>query len=203
MSGPAHRFASRWHVAGDTAEVFDLLANPAGFPEWWGSVHAAARVLEDGRPDGVGRAVELVSGARLPRLLRVRATMAAVNRPHACALELRGDLEGEAAWHLRRDGPYVIADLDCRVRAVGTLAGWRLAALAAIARAEFRWAMRQGRLGLLLELRRRHAVTAHERAMIPRLAGVAVREARREIVTAEDAAALIPPLPAGPREPAA
>jgi hypothetical protein len=199
MPRPEQRFASRWHIPGEPAEVFELLADPARFPEWWGPVHASARVIEDGRADGTGRTVELVSGARLPGLLRLRATMVAVNRPYACALALAGDVDGEAAWHLRREGPYVVADLDCRVRASGTLARWRLAALAPLARLEFRWAMRRGRLGLLLELRRRHAVTAHERAMIPRLPGGAVRAARHESVPANGAAAL---LPTEPREPA-
>ncbi len=165
-----HRFAFRWRIPGEPAEVFDLLAEPARYPEWWGSVHAAARAVAPGEA-GASRAVELLSGARLPLLLRTRVSVMRLEPPRAIAFRLGGRIEGDGAWRLDVDGPYVSAALECRLRATRLPA----ALLLPLVRAEWRWAMRQGEIGLRLELRRRHAATAHERAMVPRLAGVAVR----------------------------
>jgi len=178
MPGPDHRFATRWLVLGDPAEVFDLLADPSGWPQWWGSVHASARTVKSGEPGGRAARVELVSGARLPVLLRTRVTVAALERPHSIELELHGDVRGHARWEIEPRGPYVAITTECVVRGAGALSATLGTLLAPLTRAEFGWALHQGMLGLKLELRRRHAVTAHERAMIPRLEAVAAREAR-------------------------
>ncbi len=199
MPGIDQRFTARWRIPGETAEVFKVLADVAGYPAWWGSVHASARVLVPGDAAGEGRVVELVSGARAPVLLHTHVRIARLAAPLAARLELDGDVRGEGGWRLEADGPYVIVDFDCRVRPRGIGIGLALRALAPLLRAEHRWAMHRGALALQLELRRRRAVTARERAMVPYRAGAAVREAALAAARAQES--LLAELSRGPREP--
>jgi hypothetical protein len=177
MADFEQRFRSRWRLPGEAGEVFDVLLEAAAYALWWGSVHASARMIRAGDARGEGRVVELVSGARVPLLLRSRLTFTRIERPFACALSLEGDVQGQGEWRLVQDGPYVEARLAWRVRTRNRAAGAALLVLAPLLQAEYGWAMRKGEIAIQLELRRRHAATARERAMVPYPSGAAVREA--------------------------
>jgi hypothetical protein len=163
----ALRLASRSLVPGSAAEVFDLLADPETWPRWWPATHTAARTLARGAADGTGRRVELRSRLGAGLALDWRWRLLSAVRPHECVFALEGDVAGTAAWSLTADGPYAVVDAAWELRVRGALRHAFGRLLAPVLAAAHRRAVRAGELALRIELRRRHAVTAHERAMIP------------------------------------
>ncbi len=166
-SRDALRFASRSLVPGSAAEVFDLLADPETWPRWWPATHTAARTLARGADAGAGRCVELRSRMGAGLALDWRWRLLGAERPHECVFALEGDVAGTAAWTLRTDGPYAVVESTWALRVRGALRHAFARLLAPGLAAAHGRAVRAGELALRIELRRRHAVTAHERAMIP------------------------------------
>jgi len=166
---PAHdySFLTHWRFAGDCDEVYDVLSDAGGLARWWPSVYLDVRVLHAGRADGVGREVELLTKGWLPYTLRWRFRIVEADRPRGFAIEALGDFDGSGRWTLRQDGPYVDVRYDWRVRAEKPLLRRLSFVLRPLFAANHRWAMARGERSLQLELRRRRAVTAHERSIVP------------------------------------
>jgi len=178
MSAHDYSFLTHWRVGGTRDEVYDVLSDAAGLARWWPSVYLEVRVLEPGDADGVGREVELFTKGWLPYTLRWRFRIVEAERPAGFALVAQGDFDGSGRWSLRQDGPYVNVSYDWRIRAEKPLLRRLSIVLKPLFAANHRWAMARGERSLQLELRRRRAVTAHEREIVPDPPGPTFRPRR-------------------------
>jgi len=167
MSAPEYRFQSRWRVLGTPEEVSAVLEDAGELPRWWPSVYLDAVELEQGEERGVGKRVRLHTKGWLPYTLRWEFRVTESRHPHGFSLEALGDLAGEGVWTFEASGAWTHVTYDWRVRAEKPL----LRALSPLARpvleANHRWAMRMGEESLRLELARRRAANAEERARVP------------------------------------
>ena len=82
-------------------------------------------------------------------------------------LEASGDFVGRGIWTLVQDGPDVLIEYDWKILAEKPLLRDFSFIMKPIFGANHRWAMGQGEESLKLELARRHAGSAAERALIP------------------------------------
>ena len=147
---------TRWELAAPPRAVVALLSEPERFPDWWGEVYLGVRILEPGRPDGIGRIVEMRSRGFLPYRLVWRGRLVAW-RPDGCVIAAMGDLRGRGVWRIRPYGTGTLAIYDWRVRVERPLLR-RLAPLLGPAFAwNHRWAMARGARALTAELARRSA----------------------------------------------
>jgi len=177
--------STRWRIGGRPAEIYDVIADADALSRWWPAVHLEARLLERGAPDGTGLTVEARSRGWLPLTQRWRYRVTEAARPARLAVAVGGDLEGTAVWTLSQtaaDGPYVDVRFELTVRPRRPLAGALWLLLRPLVVANLRWAMARGELSLLIELRRRRAVTGHERDMVPLPPGPPLAPSRRALV---------------------
>jgi hypothetical protein len=136
-----YRFTSRWELPAASEHVFQVLADPLGYPLWWPQILEVRQLTEDS-----GR---MRFRSLLPYELQVTA-FAARNDPDAGVLEARltGDLHGITRWTVSGvDGTTVAVfheDVEVRKPLM------RLFALPGrpAFRANHAWMMRSGRLGL-------------------------------------------------------
>jgi len=156
-AAPSYRFRTTWRVAGTVAEVQAVLSDPDSLTRWWPAVYLDVVPVADGRPDGVGRSVQLSTTGWLPYTLRWTLTITETMTDTGFALSATGDLVGAGRWTFTPDGPEVVITYDWEVGAAKPL----LARLSWLLRPAFaanhRWAMARGERSLALELRRRRS----------------------------------------------
>jgi hypothetical protein len=153
-------FITRWRVEASIQEVTEILEDAEALPRWWPSVYLRVRKL----PDGV---VDLFTKGWLPYTLRWQFRVTERHPPHGFRLEARGDLVGRGVWTLRQDGAFAEIEYDWRVRADKPLLRYGSFIFKPIFAANHRWAMARGEESLRLEILRRHARGAAERALVP------------------------------------
>jgi hypothetical protein len=163
----AYQFLSEWRVAGTIEEVKDILGDGLSVPQWWPAVYLHVTQLEDGGEGGLGRVVDMYTKGWLPYTLRWTARVTEPMTDAGYTFEAVGDLAGTGRWTFVQDGPEVVVTCDWRIEATKPLLrrlGWLLRPAFS---ANHRWAMKRGEQSLRLEMRRRRARTAAERASIP------------------------------------
>jgi hypothetical protein len=167
MASNDYHFITHWRVEGDIEEVAGILGNGTDLVRWWPSVYLNAEELEPGDAAGVGRVISLYTKGWLPYTLRWQFRVTESRYPHGFTLEAWGDFDGRGIWTLEQDGPWVDITYDWKIRAEKPLLRYFSFIMKPIFGANHRWAMAQGEESLDLELARRHAATAEERALIP------------------------------------
>ena len=167
MDASVYHFVTHWRVPGTCGEVADVLSEPLSLPRWWPSVYLSVEELTPPGPDGTGRRVRLLTKGWLPYTLRWDLVVIESDYPNRTAIEASGDFNGRGVWTFAQDGAFVDITYDWRVRAGKPLLRDFSALLRPIFEANHRWAMAQGEESLLLELRRRRAVSDAELAAIP------------------------------------
>lgn len=151
--GLRYRFEHTWTLPLRRADLFAVLADVAGYPQWWPQVRAVARVDDD--------TAYVVARSLLPYsldLLLVRA----VEDPDAGVLEarLRGRLAGWSRWRLGPERDTTLPDgagtrlvTPVRYEQEVSVRGLGLSAASRVARPllvlNHTWMMRGGRRGLL------------------------------------------------------
>jgi hypothetical protein len=137
-----YRFEHAWSVPLEWGQVFDVLADVAGYPTWWPQVRAVARVDDD--------TAHVVARSLLPYSLDLVLTRA-IEDPGAGVLEARigGQLDGWSRWSLTAEGDLTRLRYEQEVLTAGRL----MSAASSVARpaleANHTWMMRGGRRGLL------------------------------------------------------
>ena len=164
---PDYQFRTVWRVPGNVGEVATVLTDPAALTRWWPSVYVAVVPVSEGRPDGVGRSVELLTRGWLPYTLRWTLTITETATAAGFALAATGDLVGTGRWRFAQDGPEVVVTYDWRVHASKPLLRRLSWLLRPAFEANHHWAMRRGERSLALELRRRRATTPEQRVAVP------------------------------------
>jgi polyketide cyclase/dehydrase/lipid transport protein len=167
MATNDYHFITTWHVPGTAREVSEVLGDAADLQRWWPSVYLDVKVLEPGDENGIGKVVDLYTKGWLPYTLRWKFRVTESNPPHGFALVADGDFVGRGIWTLTQDGDMVDVVYDWKIRADKPLLRYFSFVMKPIFAANHRWAMARGEESLKLELARRHAATAAERAQVP------------------------------------
>src|SRR5262245_20198378 len=167
MSAPEFRFFSQWRVLGTAAEVAAVLGDVREFARWWPSVYLDIEELEPGAEDGVGKRLRLRTKGWLPYTLHWDMRVVEARPPQGFVIEAEGDLAGRGEWTFEQAGAWTIATYAWEVRADKPLLRALAPLFSSALAANHRWAMRMGERSLALELARRHAASAGERAKIP------------------------------------
>lgn len=167
MATNDYHFITTWRVPGTAREVSEVLGDAADLPRWWPSVYLDVRVLEPGDENGIGKVVDLYTKGWLPYTLRWKFRVTESSPPHGFALVADGDFVGRGIWTLTQDGDMVDVVYDWKIRAGKPLLRYFSFIMKPIFAANHRWAMARGEESLKLELARRHAATAAERARVP------------------------------------
>jgi hypothetical protein len=167
MASNDYHFITHWRVEAPIEEVAEILSNGVDLVRWWPSVYLNAEELEPGDAEGVGRVISLYTKGWLPYTLRWQFRVTESRFPHGFTLEAWGDFDGRGIWTLEQDGPWVDVTYDWKIRAEKPLLRYFSFIMKPIFGANHRWAMAQGEASLKLELARRHAATAEERALVP------------------------------------
>jgi mannose-6-phosphate isomerase-like protein (cupin superfamily)/uncharacterized protein YndB with AHSA1/START domain len=94
---PGYVFIDEWDVDAPIEAVFDALADPRTYPQWWRPVYL--RVETDG-PPAVGRISRHHFKARLPYTLHLTLRVTGLERPTQIEAEVEGDLSGRSRWTL-------------------------------------------------------------------------------------------------------
>lgn len=167
MASNDYQFVTHWRVRATLDEVAAVLGQARDLPRWWPSVYLDVRELEAGGPDGLGKVVSLYTKGWLPYTLHWQFQVVEARSPRGFTLEAWGDLAGRGVWIFAQDGDWVDITYDWRVRGDKPLFRYASFLLKPLFAANHHWAMRQGERSLKLELARRGARTAAERARLP------------------------------------
>ena len=101
---PSYRFRSAWEVPGATVpQVYDVLRDVAGYPDWWRSVLAVGRLADD--------AALVACRSRVPKTLHLVLRPVVEDRDSG-VLEaaLEGDLVGVSRFELQQGDGAVAVD---------------------------------------------------------------------------------------------
>lgn len=167
MATNDYHFITHWRVRGTIAEVAKVLGDAPDLKRWWPAVYLDVSQRKPGDEQGVGSVVELYTKGWLPYTLRWQFRVTESHAPHGFSIEAFGDFVGRGIWTLRQDGEWANITYDWKIRADKGLLRRGSFLFKPIFAANHRWAMATGEKSLVLELARRHATTAEERAHIP------------------------------------
>lgn len=104
MNGRAHyALATEWLIAAPVDRVFDALAEPQRWPQWWRYVKSVESIAA-GDADGIGAVWRYTWSSRLPYRLAFDMTTTDAHRPDRIEGRASGELTGVGRWHLAREG---------------------------------------------------------------------------------------------------
>jgi hypothetical protein len=167
MASNDYHFVTRWRVESTCREITDILGDGTGLVRWWPSVYLDVKQLEKGDENGLGSVVDLYTKGWLPYTLRWRFTVSEAHHPNGFTLQAVGDFVGRGIWTFEQNGSCVSIVYDWKISAEKPLLRSLSFLIKPVLSANHRWAMAKGEESLKLELQRRHARTADERAKIP------------------------------------
>jgi hypothetical protein len=162
-----YHFITHWTLDSTPEEITEILGDAPGLARWWPSVYLRVDELESGDVQGVGKVVDLYTKGWLPYTLRWQFTVTEARNPYGFTLVASGDFVGRGTWTFQRAERGVRVTYDWKIRADKPLLKYGSFLMKPLFAWNHRWAMRQGEESLRLELRRRHAATAAERAAVP------------------------------------
>lgn len=167
MASNDYHFITRWRLQSDLKEINEVIGNGPDLARWWPSVYLEVKELEKGDERGIGKVVDLYTKGWLPYTLRWSFRITENRVPHGFTLEAWGDFVGRGIWTFEQDGDWVNITYDWKVSAGKPLLRNLSWLLKPVFSANHHWAMQKGEESLKLELARRHAHTADERARVP------------------------------------
>lgn len=145
-----YRFLTTWVLDAPVEAVWDVIAHPERWPEWWHGVERVAEV-DPGDEIGLGSVYEHWSRSVVPYTVDFRTKTTKIEQPHLIEAEADGKLSGTGRWRFFA-GSATAVTYEWRVR---TTQRWMNAA-APIARPVFEWnhnvLMRRGGTGLASRL---------------------------------------------------
>jgi hypothetical protein len=167
MTNNDYHFLTTWRVNSTLDEITQVIGNAPDLVRWWPSVYLDVQEIEPGDARGLGKVVGLYTKGWLPYTLRWQFCVTEVRHPHGFSLAATGDFVGRGIWTFRQEGPEVVVDYDWKISAEKPLLRYLSFIMKPLFSANHHWAMRMGEESLRLELARRQAQTADERARIP------------------------------------
>jgi hypothetical protein len=167
MASNEYHFMTHWRVQGTAREVFEIIADAPDLTRWWPAVYLDVQQVQPGDSQGVGKVVSLYTKGWLPYTLRWQFRVTEATPPYGFSLEAWGDFVGRGIWTFEQASEWLNITYDWRIRADKPLLRSLSFIFKPIFAANHRWAMAKGEESLRLELARRRARTAEERARIP------------------------------------
>jgi hypothetical protein len=161
-----YHFITHWRVKAPLALVNEILNDPTDLVRWWPSVYIGAAEIEKGDEKGVGRVIDLYTKGWLPYTLRWKFRLVE-RHDKGSTLEAFGDFVGRGIWTFEPDGEWTNITYDWKIGAEKPLLKLLSPIMKPIFGANHHWAMARGEESLVLEIARRNAKTAEERATIP------------------------------------
>jgi hypothetical protein len=151
MSLTEYHFLERWHADAAPDAVWDLVADPRTYTQWWPEFLEVTKLNDI---EGVGARAAVHVKAALPYHMRFELDSIRYDRPHASEVEVRGDLVGRMRWLFvpYASGTYIVFEEEVRT------GKQLLNVLAPVGKPFFAWnhriMMRHGQRGLAEQLRR-------------------------------------------------
>lgn len=167
MFSREYHFHTRWRVQSTPEEIYRIMEDTPGLARWWPAVWLQVEILEAGDANGLGSRIRLFTKGWLPYTLTWIARATEKEFPRRIAFEASGDFEGRGAWTFQADSADVVMDYHWNVRADKPPLRYLSFLLRPAFAANHDWSMARGLESLRLELQRRHATTAEERAAVP------------------------------------
>ena len=145
--GARYSFTTTWRVRAPVERVWEAIANPLRWPNWWKGV-VAVEELEPGDESGLGALHRYTWKSALPYRLAFDMRVTNVEKPVRLEGRASGELEGNGVWTMTPDGDWteIVYEWD-----IETTRPWmnRLAPLLQPAFAwNHDWVMRSGGRGL-------------------------------------------------------
>ncbi len=94
-----YMFETEWVVTAPIDEVFDVIAHPEAYAEWWPHVKDS-RLLDEGGDSGIGRSAAYSIQSPLGYTMRFELKAIEVEQPHRVKALVRGDLIGTGTHYL-------------------------------------------------------------------------------------------------------
>jgi hypothetical protein len=157
MPANEYHFSTRWHFTCTVQEVIDVLQDPTDLVRWWPSVYRDVKVIRRGDEDRIGEVVSLYTKGWLPYTLYWHLCITEIIPMRKIAFDVWGDFIGHGSWTFDEDNGGVIVTYEWNVRATKPLLHYFSFLLRPIFAANHRWAMKEGKKRLELELSRRQA----------------------------------------------
>ena len=167
MTSNAYHFVTQWRLQGTVEEVGAIIADANGLSRWWPAVYLDVQVLDVGDANGVGAVIRLYTKGWLPYTLRWQFQVTEVEHLRRLVIRAEGDFVGRGIWTFAQDGDWVNVTYDWQIEAQKPLLRRLSFLFKPLFAANHEWAMRMGEESIRLELARRRASTATERARIP------------------------------------
>lgn len=146
-----YRFSTLWRVEAPLQIVWDILAHPDMWPNWWKSLEQVVEI-EKGDIRGIGALHRYTWKGALPYRITFDIHVVTIKPLHSLEGVASGEVEGIGLWSLFYDGTDTIVRYDWQIR---TNKRW-MNYLAPIAAPLFRWnhhsVMREGAKGLACKL---------------------------------------------------
>jgi hypothetical protein len=162
----SYHFVTVWRMQSTIEEVASILADAPDLKRWWPSVYLDVQQTQAGDALGVGKQIYLYTKGWLPYTLRWHFEVTDVSRT-GFTLVAAGDFVGRGIWTFAQEGEWTLITYDWKIDAEKPLLRYFSFIMKPIFSANHHWAMRKGEESLKLEMARRHARTAEERARIP------------------------------------
>jgi uncharacterized protein YndB with AHSA1/START domain len=151
MSDSGYSFVTHWSLAAPIETVWDELARPEDWPQWWKGV-LAVDLIEPADAAGLNAYYRFVMKSALPYRLAFNIRTTRRERPHTIEAKSDGELVGVGLWTLSPTANGTAVRYDWNVEASKP---W-IRALAPIARPVFEWnhdvIMKWGEQGLTARL---------------------------------------------------
>src|SRR5215831_18876619 len=167
MASSDYHIITQWHVQSTREEIWEILANGPDLARWWPSVYLDVLELQPANTPPEDKVISLYTKGWLPYTLRWQFRIREQHYPDTFTLDAWGDLTGRGIWTFEQDGNWVNITYDWKIRGDKPLFRYFSFLMKPLFSANHRWAMAQGEESLRLELARRSAKTAEERARIP------------------------------------
>jgi len=167
MASNAYHFVTQWRLQGTVEEVGAIIADANGLSRWWPAVYLDVQVLDAGDTNGVGAVISLYTKGWLPYTLRWQFRVTEVEHLRRLVIRAEGDFVGRGIWTFAQDDEWVNVTYDWQIEAQKPLLRQLSFLFKPVFAANHEWAMRMGEESIRLELARRRAKTAAERARIP------------------------------------
>lgn len=137
-------FVDEWEVDAPIEAVFQVLADPANYSEWWRPVYLSGEVEGPPGSDVVRHRFK----GRLPYTLTVRTETVRREPPRLLQADVSGDLSGRGTWTLTPRGDRVHVQFDWRVNADRAFLRLLTPVLRPLFRWNHNWAIQRAKEGL-------------------------------------------------------
>ncbi len=111
-----YHFVTEWKIQGAIETVYDILAEPLHYPDWWFPGYLTARELNFPGAGKIGRVVSFELKGVIPYRLSWQVESVEETRPYRLAARSGGDFVGEGIWTLSQENSVVKVIFDWKIR---------------------------------------------------------------------------------------